>query len=178
MTPDWVVLARLERSRGRHGEMYAAMLTSSVERFRDLQVVLVGPDGPLGGGATVDVENAWLHQGRLVLKLSGIGSITEAEKLRGVEVCVPFSERAPLDEGEVYLTDLVGCSLVDPRGNSLGTVEGWQETPGAPLLLDVRAPEGDSYLVPFTKAICHHVDLAARRIEAELPEGLRELNRP
>ncbi len=172
------MLARLERSRGRHGEVYAALLTSGVERFKDLKVVLVGPGGPLGGGTPVEVENAWLHQGRLVLKFRGIDSISEAEKLRGVEVCVPMAERAPLAEDEVYLTDLVGCALVDPRGNSLGTVEGWQETPGAALLLEVRAPEGDSYLVPFTKAICRHADTVARRIEAELPEGLRELNRP
>lgn len=178
MTPDWVVLARIERSRGRHGEVFAAMLTSGVERFRNLKVILVGPDGPLGGGTPVEVENAWLHQGRLVLKFRGVDSISEAEQLRGVEVCVPFSERAPLTEEEVYLTDLVGCVLFDRIGNRLGTVEGWQETPGAPLLLDVRAPEGDIFLVPFTKAICHRVDTAGRRIEAVLPEGLRELNRP
>lgn len=171
-------MARLERSRGRHGEMFATLFTSGPDRFQNLKVVLVGPDGPLGGGARVAVENAWLHQGRLVLKLEGVDSISDAELLRGVEVCLPASERAPLDAGEVYLTDLIGCVLNDPSGVRLGQVEGWQEMPGAPLLLEVRAPEGDLFLVPFNRAICSKVDTQARVIEASLPEGLRELNRP
>jgi 16S rRNA processing protein RimM len=154
------------------------MLTGSIKRFRGLKVFLISPDDGSTADGRIAIENAWLHQGRLVLKFAGVDSISRAEELRGYEVCIPFEERAPLDEGEVYLTDLVGCAMVDASGRNLGLVEGWQELPGAPLLLEVRSPRGDSYAVPFTAAICRRVDTRMRVIEADLPEGLMELNRP
>jgi 16S rRNA processing protein RimM len=172
---EWVTLARVDRSRGNRGEVAATCFTSGPERFAGLEVVLVGPDGPLGGGRRFAVENAWSHQGRLILKFQGVGSISEAEALRGLDVCLPIAERAPLAEGEYYLTDLVGCDVVDGSGARIGVVDGWQETDGAPRLLEVRGARGE-LLVPLVPAICRRIDPAARRIEVDLPEGLAELN--
>ncbi len=176
--PEWTVLARLERSRGNCGEMLASCFTSGPDRFDGLSVVLNGSAGPVDGGRRFVVENAWSHQGRLVLKLEGVDSISAAEALRGLDVCVPFEERAPLAEGEVYLSDLVGCEIVDnATGLAVGRVEGWQETAG-PVLLEARDAHGREILVPFVKQICVSVDTAARVIRADLPEGLLELNAP
>jgi len=175
--PEWVTLARIERSRGRRGEVLATLFTSGPERFNGIEVLLGGPDGPRPDTPRVRVENAWLHDGRLVLKFAGVDSIEDAERLRGLDVCVPLSERAPLGHGEVYFTDLVGCELADAgSGEPLGRVEGWQETAGAPVLLEVLAPGGGEILVPFVREICVNIDTVGRRILARLPEGLAGLN--
>jgi 16S rRNA processing protein RimM len=89
-----------------------------------------------------------------------------------VELCVRHEDRLPLEEGEYYLSDLVGCSLFD-KGKPVGKVTGWQEAPGA-VLLTVEHDSRES-LVPFVKAICTEVDLPNRRINATLPEGLLDL---
>ena len=69
----------------------------------------------------------------------------------------------------------MGCALVSPAGQSLGIVEGWDET-GGPVLLRVKPAAGrEEILVPFARSICTDIDVAAKRIVANLPEGLIEL---
>jgi 16S rRNA processing protein RimM len=130
-----------------------------------------------GGGVArqVAVENAWLHGPRLVLKFAGIDTISDAEKLRGLSVCIPRSERPAAAEGEYYFQDLIGCAMVDDTtGEPVGPVTGWSQT-GAVPLLEVAGPHGE-VLVPFAREILSGVDLGARCIRVRLPEGLLDLN--
>lgn len=139
-------------------------------------MVLVGRDGPFQDGRRFPVEEVWAHQGRLVIKFDGVDTIEEAERFRGFEVCVPRSERLPVEEGSYPLADLVGCRVERLTGDAVGSVEGWMES-GPSILLEVRSPDGDEILVPFAGSICREIDLAAKLIRVELPEGLIELNR-
>jgi 16S rRNA processing protein RimM len=123
-----------------------------------------------------EIESVWEQKGRLIFKFRGIDSIDDAEKLRGAEVRLPIEERLPLQEGEYYQTDLIGCGMIDRgSGERLGVVTGLQEY-GGPLLLEVETP-GEPLLVPFARAICVEIDVANRRILADLPEGLLDLGK-
>ena len=86
---------------------------------------------------------------------------------------MPASQRAPLEPGEFFQSDLIGCDVVDRRtGESLGRVTGWNEGGGSGLLV-----LEDGLLIPFARSICVEIDPARRRIAVELPEGLKDLNR-
>ena len=169
---EWVTIALLGKPRGNRGELQAVSLSDSPGRFDQLSRVFLFRDEKSLGEQVV--EQAWWHDAKLVLKLAGVDSISDAQGFYGCEVRVPFAERAPLEPGAYYQTDLVGCELVDAAsGEALGKVTGWQEY-GGPALMEI---DGD-WLVPFTPAICKAVDVEGRRITVDLPEGLRELNRP
>ena len=102
-----------------------------------------------------------------------LDSIDQAQSLVNQDVCVPLAERFPLPEGEYYFSDLVGCRMIDGRTETpLGTVTGWQDL-GGPTVLEVN--EGE-ILVPFAAAMLRNIDLKAREIRVELPEGLLDLN--
>lgn len=167
---DWVAIALLGKPRGVKGELLAFSLSDSPGRFENLKRVFLFREEVSAG--EFEVERAWWHGDRLVLKLGGVDSIPEAVALQGCEVRVPLAERAPLEPGAYYQSDLVGCELVDVSGEALGRVTAWREY-GGPGLLEI---DGD-WLVPFTPAICKRVDVEAKRITVELPVGLRELNR-
>jgi 16S rRNA processing protein RimM len=125
-----------------------------------------------GDGDRYEVENVWWHDGRLVLKFRGVDTISQAEPLEGAEVRIPERERVPLEAGEYFQSDLVGCTVIaEPEGETLGVVRDFLET-GGPGLLDL----GDDFLIPFAAPICVHIDVVGRRIHVRLPEGLRELN--
>lgn len=109
-----------------------------------------------------------------MLKLRGIDSISDAERLVGSEVRIPGSEVPPAVEGAYYTFDLKGCRVYTPAGEWLGAVSGWIETSGTELL--VVEHEGGELLIPFAEAFLKSVDVEAKRIVVELPEGLRELN--
>lgn len=165
----WVTVARLGKTRGNRGEITALALSDRPERYQALaQVYLFGTGAPLPR----QVENTWFHNGTLIFKFQGVDTISDAELLVGLEVRIPIAERARIAPGEFFQSDLVGCEVVDRKsGARLGRVEAWQDGGGSGLL----AVEG-GLLIPFARSICVEIDVQARRIAVDLPEGLRELN--
>ncbi len=158
---DRVVIATLRRPRGIRGELVATPHTDFPERFAHLQRVYVGD-------REMEVERTWWHGADIVFKFAGVDSMDDAGPLAGNDVEIPENERVPLPEGEYYLSDLMGCKVYD-KGELVGEVSDWQELPGQILLT-----AGD---IDFPYRLIQKVDLGERRIDVELPEGLRDLNR-
>jgi len=127
----------------------------------------------------MELKNHWPHKGGIVLHFAGVDSITDAEQLAGLIVAVPHSERAALAEDEVYISDLIGCTLVDvARPDApvvVGQIEDVERALGAAPMLIVQSASGE-VLVPFAKIYLRKIDLNARRLEMALPEGLTDLN--
>ena len=163
----WVAVALLGKTRGNRGEITALALSSKRERYQALREVYL-----FGAGDRYLVESAWFHDGKLILKFHGIDTISDAEKLVGAEVRIPQAERTPLEPGEFFQTDLIGCDVIDRQsGLSLGRVAEWQDS-GGPGLLVLES----GLMIPFARSICVEIDPAARRIVVVLPEGLKDLN--
>jgi 16S rRNA processing protein RimM len=170
----WVAVALLGKARGNRGEVTALALSGKPDRYQALREVYLSGPGESGAFRRYQVESTWFHNGTLIFKFRGVDTISDAEPLAGAEVCVPMSERALLEPGEFFQSDLMGCEVVDRRtGESLGRVSGWEDAGGAGLLV----VEG-GLLIPFARAICVEIHPEAKRIAVELPEGLKDLNRP
>lgn len=170
----WVAVAQLGKTRGNRGEVTAVALSSKPERYQALQDVFLFAPGGAPGGEKYEIETTWFHGATLVFKFRGVDTISDAEALYGREVCIPAGQRTPLDDGEYFQSDLLGCEVVDRRtGESLGHVTAWDDGGGTGLLV----VEGN-LLLPFARSICVEIDPAAKRIAVELPEGLKDLNRP
>jgi len=162
---DWVTVALLGRARGIRGEV-TAISFSKPERYQSLREVFLFPEG-----SRREVESAWFHDNRLILKFRGVDTMSDAERLTGCEVRVPRSERIPLEPGEYFESDLIGCEVVERDGGaSLGRVTALQDAGGSGVL----EVEG-GLLIPFARAICVAIEPEARRIVVDLPEGLKEL---
>lgn len=124
----------------------------------------------------MQVQDMWPHKGGLVLKFEGIDSISEAEALVGAELQVPRSQRAKLEPGWSYVSDLIGCKVFD-GGREVGVVADVNFGAGEAPLLEVRLA-GRTVEIPYAEAYLVKVDLAGKRIEMQLPEGLLELDAP
>jgi 16S rRNA processing protein RimM len=194
----WVWLARIRRPQGRKGEVLCEILTDFPEKFaqrRKLWLLDVGgtvaerawspgspnardPGHPSQLPREAELTHHWLHKGGIVLHFAGVDSISAAEELKGMIVAVPQAERTVLAEGEAYISDLVGCVLVDVAGAepvNVGEIQEVDRTAGPAPLLVVRGARGE-VLVPFAKSYLRRIDLEGRRVEMALPEGLVELN--
>ncbi len=164
---EWVAIALLGKPRGNRGEVTAISLSSDPARFAaPLDVHLFRDDA----GRAARVEESWWHQETLVFKFAGVDSITEAERLAGLEVRVPVSERIALEPGAYFDSDLIGCAVLDRATASLlGEVAAVSDG-----LLELA----DGTLVPFARGICVSIDVEKREIVVDPPEGLLELNKP
>jgi 16S rRNA processing protein RimM len=180
--PEWVLLARLVRPHGRHGELVAEILTDFPERFHErTRLFLIPPERVGSRPREVQLENFWFQRSRIVMKFQAVDSINEAEALRGFEVAIPATERAPLEAGSVYISDLIGCRLIDlnREGRDVGAIVNVDRDSSSTELLVVRpGGGGGELLIPFVAEFVVRVDAANRRVEMRLPEGLLEINAP
>lgn len=197
---QWAWLARIRRTQGRKGEVFAEILTDFPDKFAERKRLWLITDGTSRPGTVrpadvspqalaalpreVELVAHWLHKGGLVLHFAGVDSISAAEELIGLVVAIPRAERAPLGEGEAYIDDLIGCVLVDVAGEApiaVGAIEDVDKTAGPTPLLVVLPSAGESkrdneILVPFAKSYLRRLDLEGKRVEMALPEGLVDLN--
>jgi 16S rRNA processing protein RimM len=164
-----IAVGRLIRPRGVRGELIGEIYSSQPGRAERLKAVTLEREGRRKEFA---VEEVWSHDGRPIFKLAGIDSIDDAAEWVGADMLVPDSERALPEAGEYSYADLIGCRLIGDR--PIGTVTGVEEYGGPPQLV-VKAEDGREILVPFAKAICREIDVEAKIIRVELPEGLLEL---
>jgi 16S rRNA processing protein RimM len=139
----------------------AEILTDFPERLPKLREVWLA-DGRSAPRRT-SVQRCWLSPGRggqVIFHFADIDSIEAADTLRGLEVQVPIEQRAQLDAGSYFVSDLVGCEVWEAgAASALGSVR------------DVEFPGR------LAAEFCNRIDVKAKRIDVTLPEGLRDLNR-
>ena len=186
-TNDLIAIAHILRPQGRKGEVLAELLTDRAEEFRAGRVVRVAKSAAVPGRDFV-IEDYWLpvgkNVGRIVLKLSGSDSISEAETLAGLDALIPASELPALEEDTFYVRDLIGCTLLNgekPVGEIVN-VQFAMSADGrvrledaAPLLAVETAAGAEPILVPFVKTYLESVDKEGKRVLMKLPDGLVEM---
>jgi len=162
------------KAQGRRGEVAVELHTGVPDRFTPgLKLQALGKDDRR---IELQIEDVWPHKGSLVLKFAAIDSISQAETLIGCELQVPRSERAKLEPGWTYVSDLIGCRVFD--GNrEIGEVREVRFGAGEAPLLEVQSGS-QTHEIPYAEAYLVKVDLAAKRIEMQLPEGMLDLSAP
>ncbi|HEX8293039.1 MAG TPA: ribosome maturation factor RimM [Pyrinomonadaceae bacterium] len=170
---ELVTVARVAKPRGLKGEVACDLLTDFPERFGRLEeLVAVFPGGRR---ERLKLEGHWLHGGRVVLKLGGYDSPEASAALAGCELAVPESEAVELEEGEFYDWQLEGCRVVTVGGAEVGAVREVLHTGGEAPVLVILDGGGRENLVPLAESICVEIDVGAKLIRVDPPEGLLEL---
>jgi 16S rRNA processing protein RimM len=173
---EFITLARVVKTQGRRGEVGAEMHSDVPGRFATGMKLFALPKSQ-DSRRELEVEDLWPHKGLLVLKFRGVDSMSEAELLVGSELQVPGSERADLEPGWNYVSDLIGCMVLD-QGREIGRVEDVQFGAGEAPLLVVANRAGKTFEVPFAETYLEGVDIAQRQVRMNLPEGMLEINAP
>ena len=167
-----VLVGRIARPHGLRGEVIVSPETDFVEeRFTSGATMWTHSDR---GDETLTISSARVQNGRPVVGFAGFASIEDVERLAGLELRVPEASLQSLGEGAYYQHQLVGCGVETVSGTQVGTVVRVDGGAGGSLLA-VAGARGE-VLIPFAQHICVEIDVAARRIMVDPPDGLLELN--
>jgi 16S rRNA processing protein RimM len=170
----FITLARVVKTQGRHGEVAAEIHSDIPGRLHPgMKILALAEDG---SRRELQIDDVWPHKNWLVLKFAGVDSISGAEILIGCELQLPVGERAKLEPGAFYVSDLVGCTLLD-RGHEVGMVSDVRFDAGEAPLLVVGSGKNE-HEIPYAQVFLERIDLEHKLIEMNLPEGLLELNAP
>jgi len=105
-----------------------------------------------------------------------VESISAAAALAGREIFGQEEDVAPRGDDEYLPEELAGCRVETRDGRVVGRVRTIWEAGGAPLLILDPAAGKDEVYIPFNRAICPEIDVPAKRIVIDPPDGLLDLN--
>jgi 16S rRNA processing protein RimM len=168
---ELIVVARAIRTRGLKGEIVAELLTDFPERFERISAIFAVSAGTK---KSIQLENHWFQNDRVVLKFAGYDDIESAKSLIGFDFALPEAERMTLSENEYYDWELEGCSVVIKGGPTLGIVRGLLRTGGVELLA-VEDESTREHLIPMVQSIVVGIDIQRREVLIDPPEGLLDL---
>jgi 16S rRNA processing protein RimM len=164
------------KTQGRRGEVAVEVHTHVPDRF-SVGMKLLALTGNSSERRELKVDELWPHKEFLILKFSGVDSISDAEALVGEELQIPAGQRAKLEAGWNYVSDLIGCAVCDD-GREIGKIADITFGAGEAPLLNVIGVSGKVSEIPFAEAYLDRVDLEKKRVLMHLPEGLLEVNAP
>jgi 16S rRNA processing protein RimM len=169
---EMALVGRIVRPHGLRGDVVVHPETDFIEeRFRPGASFW---SRSAAGDEQLTIRAARVQGGRPVVGFERVSSVEQAEDLVGRELRVPEDALQPLGEGTYYLHQLEGCRVVTTGGDEVGTVAKVEGGVGGSRLV-VEGTRGE-ILIPLASDICVEIDVAAKRIVVEPPEGLLDLN--
>lgn len=156
---------------GIRGEVKIFPTTDDPERFRVLKEALIdtGKDR-----LPVQIEQVKFFKNMVILKFKDLDSINDVELYRGKDLLVDRVHAVPLEEGENYIADLIGLTVVTDEGVSFGTVKDIMQT-GANDVYVIQGNDGREYLFPSTKECILDVRLEEGTVLVHILDGLLDL---
>jgi 16S rRNA processing protein RimM len=168
---ELIVVARALRTRGLKGEIVAELLTDFPGRFERVFEIFAVRSGEK---KSLELENHWLQNDRIILKFAGYDDIESAKSLIGFDFALPEAERMQLSENQYYDWELEGCSVVIENGSMVGIVRELLRTGGVELLV-VDDESGREHLIPLVQTIVVRIDMSRKEVLIDPPEGLLDL---
>jgi len=117
--------------------------------------------------ATIRIQSVRPHKGRLLINIAGVNDAAAAAAYAGAVLLAPRAD-VPLQDGEYFDEDLVGCRVFGTNDTAYGRVERVEHFPSSDMLVV------DGRMVPMVAAIVKAIDVERRRIVIDPPEGLLE----
>ncbi len=166
-----ITVARVLRSQGQEGELRVRFFYITPADCRGLKTVLVGREGDFKEYA---VESLTPRGKYFDLKLVGVDSLSQADRLAGLEIGVLEEALSERQKGEFFIFELIGCTVSDIRGMTVGRVRDVLSAGSGDLL--IVDSDGAEILIPFHESICVEVDVPGRWIRIDPPDGLLDVN--
>lgn len=174
--PDYLLLGEILRPHGVKGELKVRILTDYPERLAEIDAVFVGTGIDDSSPTQMAVGSFRFHQGYLLIKFKQIKDRTDAERYRGLFLMIDIEHAVPLEDGEIYLYQLIGLQVKTEDGQVLGIIDEVLETGANDVYVVKKDGEKHPLLVPAHDETILEIDLEGEQVIMNLPDGLLPSN--
>lgn len=168
--PDYTWIGTVVGVHGVRGELKVNPLTDTPEYYQSIKEVFVEQKGRL---QSMTVEFIRIHKKHWLIKLAVISDRDLAESYRHFRLFLPDTSLRPLEDGEYFIHQLIGCQVEDLAGTVLGVVDHILEA-GHQNLYVVKSETGE-FLIPSGANIIQEVLVRERRVRIDPMDGLLDL---
>lgn len=166
---DYLRVGVISSTHGIRGEVKVFPTTDDAGRFEDLEEVLLDTGKDM---LALTIEGVKFFKQFAILKFKGFDTIEAVERYKGRDLYVTRDNAVDLMEGEFFICDILGFSVVSTEGELLGTLDDVLTT-GANDVFVVKTPDGKELLLPYIEECIREISEEDKRITAYLMPGLR-----
>lgn len=163
---EYICLGRIVRAHGIKGALSVKLDNPKSASLRPGIKIRV-----LSSKGVAHEETVASFSGGRILCLVGLDDRNDAEKLHQASIFINRRDFPPIEDDEIYLSDMIGFNVVDPNDVVIGSVSGFSDNT-AQVLLEVLLTDGRNGFIPYVPALVKRVDSATQKISVDLPEGL------
>ena len=166
-----ISFGKISKVHGLAGEVKFLPHSRQLDNISTLERIFIykKPGGP---PTELTITKSRIHRNSAIIRIKGIDSIEDAEKLAGTVVYVESDDLNELDDGEYYWFDLIGLETYTDDGQFIGIVESLIDRSMQSLL--VVKNEDKEHLIPLIEPIVKEIDLENSKIIITPIEGLLE----
>ena len=160
-----ISIGKITSAVGLKGEVKVYNYSDSADIYRSTEAIYAGDE-------LRKIQGVRTQKNMVILKLEGIDDRNAAEKARGSELFITEADLPELPEGQFYVRDLIGMTVIDAEnGNEIGVVRDVIQNT-AQDIFDVKTSEGKQVLIPKVPEFIIDIDAEMRTIKVKLIEGL------
>jgi len=165
---DKLEIGQIVNTRGLKGEIKVNSFSEVQNRFETINTVLLKIKSEY---KEYKIEKVSYNKNQVILKLDGINSVEEAEKLRNIFIYIYRNQLDDLPEGTYYIADLIGLDVYLVSGEKIGIVDDIFST-GSNDVYVVKDELGKQKLLPAIDEVLKEIDIKNGKIIVNLIEGL------
>ncbi len=161
-----ILIGKIVNVHGIKGEVKIYPYTDDINNLAKTKIIYLDE----GLSCKYDIS-CRIQKGMLLVKINGIDTVEQAEKLRNRYVYVSRDSLKELDEDTYYIEDLLGFEVVDMKNNHVGILKYIFNT-GANDVYEVQTDENKTVYLPAIKDVIKKVDIENGKIYVEIMKGL------
>lgn len=163
-------IGKIVNTHGLRGEVKIVPWTNTPDVFEDIEYVYVKSREE----KKFEISNVKYQKNNIIVKFKGLDDISEAEMLKNAVVVTDREQLGELEDGEFYITDLIGCEVVSEDGKVYGKLDDVINTGSNDIYIVKRSGMKD-LLIPVIDEVVLDIDIEAKKITVRLMEGLEDL---
>ena len=163
---EYFEIGQISNTHGLRGELKVRPFTESAKRFEELKKILVDIGGNL---KEYEIEGIRYQKDIILLKLKGVDSVEEAEKLKSYYIKIHRNDAKPTEANEFFIADLIGLEVY--QNEFIGILDDVFKAGGSDVYVIKRKGKKD-LLLPAIESVIKKIDLENKRIDVEIPRGL------
>lgn len=160
----------ISSTHGVHGEVKVYPTTDDIKRFDYLKETILDTKKEY---IPLDVTGVKYFKNMVILRFAQFDNVDQVAPLKGMDLLVTRENAIPLEEGENFIVDMVGCKVVTDEGETLGELVDVMQT-GANDVYVVKMQSGKEVLLPAIEECVLEKDIENKLIKVHIMKGLLE----
>ena len=154
------IVGKIVNTHGLKGEVKVKRITDFEERFHVGSTVYIKNKD--NEAIPLIIASFRTHKNHDLLQFEEYDSIEVVEPLKGATLYIKKEQLTPLEPGEFYFHEIIGCKMYTLDGEYIGEIESIL-TPGANDVWVVKNDSGKEILIPYIDDVVKEVNIEEKK---------------